>query len=52
MRCGTDVLTMYVQNALSMPWHDGAAFLLPIKTAPASNWSRSTGWSPASTGRK
>lgn len=32
MRCGIDVLTMYVQNALSMPWHDGAAFLFTNKT--------------------
>ncbi|MFG1135850.1 IS66 family insertion sequence element accessory protein TnpB [Salmonella enterica] len=32
MRCGIDVLTMYVQNALCMPWHDGAAFLFTNKT--------------------
>lgn len=31
MRCGVDVLTMYVQNALCMPWHNGAAFLFTNK---------------------
>ncbi len=32
MRCGVDVLTGYVQSALSMPWNDGTTFLFTNKT--------------------